>query len=361
MKYTGYRLAASLWSLFGLTAMAQLEHKDVVKVPDSKVPYKQENIYVPDVAGYKTLKCDFHVHTIFSDGSVKPEERVHEGIIRGLDVMAITDHIEYRPNQDFIKADHNESYKRAKQIADHTNLILIPGAEITRSKPFGHVNALFITDANELDQKDPLAAVDKAIAQGGFIMWNHPGWPNDTTTLYPVHMQMIKDKKIHGVEIVNGFEYYPKAFNYCDTHNLAYMGNTDIHGVYTLTYRTDKQYGPMTLVFARERNSASVKEALLEQRSVVKFGDLLIGSEKNLTALAKACLAYEVKKVNQSDVDVKVTNKSSLTFELRVGSRIIPIPGLQSAEFKAPLNGTVDFDNLYITDNRRLSLQVAQL
>ena len=63
------------------------------------------------------------------------------------------------------------------------------------------------------------------------------------------------------------------------------MGNTDIHGVYRQTYRTDIQSGPMTVVFAKERSEEGVKEALFAGRSVVKFGDILIGSEKNLTAL----------------------------------------------------------------------------
>ena len=79
-----------------------------------------------------------------------------EAAIRGLDVIAITDHIEYRPNKDYIKADHNESYKRAKTVEKASNLIVIQGAEITRSKPIGHINALFLTDANALDVEDPL-------------------------------------------------------------------------------------------------------------------------------------------------------------------------------------------------------------
>ena len=33
---------------------------------------KRNNIIIPDVKGYKTLKCDFHMHTMFSDGLVWP-------------------------------------------------------------------------------------------------------------------------------------------------------------------------------------------------------------------------------------------------------------------------------------------------
>lgn len=105
-------------SAFTLRGSAQLQGLEVVKVPEAQQPYSGEYIYIPDVEGYKTLKCDFHTHTIFSDGDIKPENRVWEAAIRGLDVIAITDHIEYRPNKDYIKADHNESYKKGKDCRE---------------------------------------------------------------------------------------------------------------------------------------------------------------------------------------------------------------------------------------------------
>ena len=59
----------------------------------AKVGIRQE-INIPDILGYKTLKCDFHMHTVFSDGSVWPPIRVVEAWQEGLDVISITDHIE---------------------------------------------------------------------------------------------------------------------------------------------------------------------------------------------------------------------------------------------------------------------------
>lgn len=353
-------LLVSLMAISTIQASAQLQGLDVIKVPEAQQPYSGEYVYIPDVEGYKTLKCDFHVHTIFSDGDVKPENRVWEGAIRGLDVIAITDHIEYRPNK-YVVADYNESYRRAKTVEKSSNLIVISGAEITRSKPLGHLNALFLKDANALDVEDPLKAIDSALEQGAFIMWNHPGWPNDTSTIYKVHKDLIQQKKIHGVELVNGFEYYPKAFNYCKEYNLTYMGNTDIHGVYKQTYRTDKQYGPMTIVFAKERSQEGVKEALFSGRSVVKFGDLLIGAEENLLSLVKACLAYEVKEIDGDYAMIKVTNKSTLIFDVRLGSKIISILGTSSVDFKICLADKIIFTNTYITDNNQLEIDAALL
>ena len=48
------------------------------------------------INGFITLKGDLHTHTYFSDGSVSPDMRVDEAWKTGLDVLAITDHIEYK-------------------------------------------------------------------------------------------------------------------------------------------------------------------------------------------------------------------------------------------------------------------------
>ena len=63
-------------------------------------------INFPDILGYETLKCDFHMHTVFSDGQVWPTTRVDEAVREGLDAIAITDHIEYQPHKDDIPTNH---------------------------------------------------------------------------------------------------------------------------------------------------------------------------------------------------------------------------------------------------------------
>ena len=51
-------------------------------------------VNLPDIPGYVTLKCDFHIHTVFSDGLVWPTVRVEEAWRQGLDGIAMTDHLE---------------------------------------------------------------------------------------------------------------------------------------------------------------------------------------------------------------------------------------------------------------------------
>ena len=95
----------------------------------------RREIAIPDILGYQTLKCDFHMHTVFSDGDVWPTVRVQEAWQDGLDVIAITDHIEYLPHSQDIDADHNRAYEIAKPLANQIGVLLIRGTEITRSMP----------------------------------------------------------------------------------------------------------------------------------------------------------------------------------------------------------------------------------
>ncbi|MDR2424539.1 MAG: PHP domain-containing protein [Prevotellaceae bacterium] len=267
-------LSFLILALFAANVSAQSYHtlanSEIVKIPEVHKSKIRDIIRIPNPKGYYTLKCDLHSHTVFSDGDLWPSARVHEAWRQGLDAIAITDHIEYRPHK-MITSDHNESCKIAQAAASGIDIIVIKGSEITRSKPLGHLNALFITDANALDIPEPLDAIDTALKQGAFILWNHPGWPDNKSTLYPVHEKLINEKKIHGVEVFNYDEYYPVAIDWCRDKGLAFSANSDIH------YIVDGDYGnsirPMTLVFATERSEKGIRDALFAGRTGVSAFD----------------------------------------------------------------------------------------
>ena len=99
----------------------------------------RNEIRVPDPEGYRTLKCDFHIHTVFSDGLVWPTVRVDEAYREGLDAIALTEHLEYRPHRQDIIASHNRSYEIAEKTARNNQVILIRGSEITRPMAPGQI------------------------------------------------------------------------------------------------------------------------------------------------------------------------------------------------------------------------------
>ncbi len=293
--------------------------------------YGQRKIVnIPDIPGYVTLKCDFHLHTVFSDGSVWPLNRVEEAYRDGLDAISITDHIEYLPHKDYIPTDHNAAWKIAQGAASESNLILVHGAEITRSMPPGHLNALFITDAASLEKDSVSDAVAEAVKQGAFIQWNHPGWkaqePDGIPKLYPIHKQYIEKKWIHGIEFFNDSEYYPNVLTFCKENNLAVMANSDKHGNISEDYhKPEYPNRPMTLVFAKARTEAALKEALFAGRTLAYFGNMIGGREEFAKPFFYACISVSKPFFqNEKNIYFEITNKSDLPFYLINGPANAP-------------------------------------
>jgi len=279
-------------------------------------------IKIPDIPGYKTLKCDFHMHTVFSDGEVWPTVRVEEAWQEGLDVISITDHIEYLIHEEDIIKNHNRSYEIAKAKADELGIILIKGTEITRSMPPGHFNAIFLEDINILDTEDWRDAIKAANDQGAFVFWNHPGWrqPGEIPIWYDEHTELLQKGFFSGIEIVNQYSYYPKAYQWALDSNLTIIGNSDvhtpIHGTFDLA---QGQHRPITLVFAQQKSEQAVKEALLARRTAVYHNELLMGNEQYLKPIVEQ--AIEILKPTVSVkgtgwTTIQIQNRSDLLFEL---------------------------------------------
>ena len=134
-------------------------------------------IHFPDVPEYKSIITDFHIHTVFSDGSVWPDIRVQEALRDSVHAISLTEHIEYEPHKEEIpNPDRNHSYVLGEKYARPYRLMVIKGAEITRDMPPGHNNAIFIEDANKLEIVDSLEVFREARRQDAFVFWNHPNW-----------------------------------------------------------------------------------------------------------------------------------------------------------------------------------------
>lgn len=58
----------SLLLVFPILVFGQLRNADVYKLPEMGKENIRENINIPGFDGYEVLKCDFHIHTVFSDG-----------------------------------------------------------------------------------------------------------------------------------------------------------------------------------------------------------------------------------------------------------------------------------------------------
>ena len=282
-------------------------------------------IEIPDLTGYVTLKCDFHMHSIFSDGVVWPTVRVDEAYREGLDAIALSEHLENRrylqvieqfTDLSFKTTSHNLSYEITKGYAKERGILLIRGSEITRQMPPGHNNAIFITDADALATPEYMDAFRAAKAQNAFVFWNHPGWipqQPDTTLWFDVHTQLLQEGLIHGIEVVNG-PYYPEAHRWCLEKKMTMLGNSDAHA--PIAPFASGKHRTMTLVFARSATPEAIYEALKERRTAVYYNDFVIGEEKYLKELFENALEISVTK-NDNTATITLKNKSDLTFQLK--------------------------------------------
>lgn len=287
-------------------------------------------IRIPDPDGFLTLKCDFHVHTVFSDGTVWPSVRAEEAWREGLDAIAITDHIEYQPHKSDIPTNFNRSFEIANGSGTPLDLIVIRGSEITRDMPPGHLNALFLTDSAKLSTPQWSDAIKAAHEQHAFIFWNHPGWerqaPNGIAVWYPEHTQILEAGMLHGIEVVNGRSYYPEAHRWAIEKNLAILSNSDIHAPIQMDYHLhDGDLRPVTLVFAKERSTSSIREALDARRSAALAGGLLVGPEAFLRAIFEKSVRIKNPRVaikGKGKVLVQIANESSIDFQLACGKGV---------------------------------------
>ena len=299
--------------------------------------YTTNKIVIPDVNGYVTLKGDYHIHTVFSDGSVWPETRVQEALWEGLDVIAMTDHIDTRSRRwikrGYIsdKCDRNTPYKLAKDAAEGKDLIVINGGELSRRRPSGHTNVLFVNDndkivneAEKFDNDNALATevgLKEARKQNAFIMWNHPHWgkyaPNETVMM-PVHKRLLKEGLFDAIEVYNSScGYSPEAHEWCLKHNLAIMGCSDAHApMFVSVDYLGGQHRVVTLVFAKEKSEASLREAMDARRTAIFAEGMVYGREQELKPLFEACVLVKDVKWNKNGVSFTLENVSSIPVRL---------------------------------------------
>ena len=250
---------------------------------------KRNILTLPSVEGYQLLKCDFHIHTVFSDGMVWPTTRVEEAFAEGLDAIALTEHIEHRPKLDeFVSRDHNRSYELAKKSVEALGVILIKGTEITREMPPGHFNAIFIEDANPFekfvnenhtrDGSNIAETLAEAKRQNAFVFWNHPWFQHEKniSEWAPIHEKLLKKGLFYGIEVVNGKRYDPVILQWCLDKNLTVISNSDIHAPMVLA---DGRHRAMTIVFTKERSQNGIREALDARRTVAYMDDHIYGTE----------------------------------------------------------------------------------
>ena len=342
----------SLFALAAFSAVAQ-KHSAVRYYPRTNSRGFRNEIYIPNVMGYNVYKADLHTHSIYSDGDLTPALRVREAWADGLDIIAVTDHMEYRrierdlfyymkdyidpelrkvgkavntnvlnkqPDSHGLLVDFNLGYKTALREAKKLDIMVINGVEITRGK-LGDYNALFTTDNNALYDPNLEQTIRNARAQGAFIFHNHPQYSKKTESTMPPHCEDFHEKGlIDGFEVANGFNIYDRLIDYCLKGGYAPFATSDAHGLMSARFPNagKEYYRNMTLILAKDRTEESIKEALQAKRTIAYTVNMLIGKEALLKEFFKACVEVKPLGVSGKKRTLLLKNNSSLPFAIKL-------------------------------------------
>ena len=347
---------------FFIFSLNLLSHGTVSSIDD--VDDSERYIVFPNTENYVVMSTDLHTHSVFSDGHVWPNLRVAEALRDGIDVIAITEHLELQPHKnDIPHSDRNRAYEIAYDSAKDENLMVLNGTEITRKFPPGHINAVFVKDANKMifvdrskqnEVDDFIASLpqeevqdyinepwlnDGVLAamwpieetlleaknQDAFVFWNHPAWSSEEESsdklLHDIHIELFNKNLIHGIEVVNGIWFSDEAFQIAIDYDLTIMGTSDVHGLIDWDYlQRPNGHRSVTLVLSEDRTQASLKEALFAGRTIIWYKNNLIGRNENIVELIDACLSIKNAefKGNTNVLLLEIENVSDADFQLRV-------------------------------------------
>lgn len=127
--------------------------------PRPPVPPRRPRRTLPAPPGLTWLACDFHAHTVHSDGSLGVAELAARAVEAGLDVLAVTDHN---------TVSHHLSLP---EMGARYGVTLLPGQEVTTDR--GHANAF--GPIRWVDFRRPAAEwVAQVDDDGGLLSINHP-------------------------------------------------------------------------------------------------------------------------------------------------------------------------------------------
>lgn len=374
----------------------------------------------PDTAdGRQVVAVDLHTHSVFSDGRVWPGLRVEEAERDGLAVLAITEHLEWQPHlEDIPHPDRNRAYAIARSKAGNGNVLVINGAEITRGVEVGHLNAVFINDANAMMTPDKPSAhasddmgerfmhptpdnleetresLQRARDQGGFLFLNHPSWPGLSPTgrglLSGFQAALMAEGLIDGIEVGNGGRFSADAMNIALEHNLAILGTSDVHGLIAWDYASPgdhlvpggKGARTTTLLAIKEITSEAVKEALQNRETVALVSNQLFGRAQALTTVLEAGVWFELERqvpsyvgesqvftlafYNELPIPVVIRNTSDTWFSTGANTITVPPHGtayVDAAQLTEPNSLdviTVDILNAYTAPDQPLSFTVSR-
>ena len=151
-------------------------------------------------------------------------------------------------------------------------------------------------------------------------MHNHPGWRKASLDMTPTEKTVYEEGLIDGVEVMNGAEFYPGIIDRVKKYGAFISANSDIHASTSGDYRVGGAIRPMTLVFAKDKSLASIREALEADRTLALGFNTVCGDEQLLKDFFVAGVKTELVQTDaKGRSTVMVTNCTSIPYYIQVG------------------------------------------
>lgn len=302
-----------------------------------ELPFFSGAVYALEEDLYKLTpyKADLHIHTTYSDGIEEPEFVVASAIECGMDIIAITDHNNFKGSvvaEEFVrKKGLDVTVIRGEEYAlDFSPMhILALGTETPIDRKYISKEADTTPEAQQLktelsesefscDRKAYICTqvlLDKVNQMGGVTFLAHPLWkPIDSKGLRmdtpeSLFLELAKEKRFTGIECVSG-----SAYNECKVSNiqmsLATEMLSDLKGIPLIgitdshNYSRDAICGKhFTIIFSKDKNKNNVLNALREGRCIavemVNDQPLCYGAYR-LVKFAQFLICYYFKEHDES-------------------------------------------------------------
>ena len=136
-------------------------------------------------------KADLHMHTNLGDGTASPRRVLEEARLRGLKVIAVTDH------------DHMEGAKHVQELIDRegSDIQMIWGCEVTTRQ--GHFLGLFMKRPVKF-LRHVEDAIDEIKSQGGLTIIPHPmGRLVPSLSRRKIEELLTRGYQLDGIELYN--------------------------------------------------------------------------------------------------------------------------------------------------------------
>lgn len=217
------------------------------------IPFPTQYINAVDLAPNEVL-CDFHGHTMISDGMLTPEERVLWYIDQGIQIAAFSDHstvLGAHRAQAFVEANHlNLTVLLSQEFTDdpeniHLNIFGIDEEII----PKGYSDAAYPYGGIRMNVSEMIPYVK---AHGGYVIVNH----YDSNASAPFSYNQLKTWGVDGFEVHMGVQYL-EIRDFCVNNGLIWLSSTDMH----LTHELN-EFTRLTLTDPTNRTLAHIFDCL---------------------------------------------------------------------------------------------------